>query len=72
MGYDYLALRALLSRGSIAGVGRRVGVGKESDVYEVVDPDGRELILKLHRLGRISFRAIKSKRDYMGSRKSRQ
>lgn len=70
MGYDYLALRAFCARGSVAAVGRRVGVGKESDVYEVIDKNGRELILKLHRLGRVSFRAIKSKRDYMGARKS--
>ena len=27
-------------------------------------------VLKLHRLGRVSFRAIKSKRDYLQKRKS--
>ena len=35
LGYDYLALRALCARGTISGVGRQIGVGKESDVYEV-------------------------------------
>ena len=30
LGYDYLAIRALVNRGVIAGVGRRIGVGKES------------------------------------------
>jgi len=28
------------------------------------------MVLKLHRLGRVSFRAIKEKRDYLGKRKS--
>ena len=65
MGYDFLAIRALTARGSIAGVGRQIGVGKESDVYEVVDDEGRKMALKLHRLGRTSFRAVKSKRDYV-------
>jgi RIO kinase 2 len=65
LGYDFLAIRALTARGSIAGVGRQIGVGKESDVYEVVDDDGRAMALKLHRLGRTSFRAVKSKRDYV-------
>ncbi|KAG6336937.1 hypothetical protein ID866_2131 [Astraeus odoratus] len=39
-------------------------------VYIVADAEGNELVLKLHRLGRISFRSIKEKRDYLGKRKS--
>jgi RIO kinase 2 len=35
MGYDFLALRVLLNRGHITGVGRMIGMGKESDIYEV-------------------------------------
>ncbi|KAF5842585.1 Rio2, N-terminal-domain-containing protein [Dunaliella salina] len=35
MGYDFLALRVLLNRGHICGVGRMIGMGKESDIYEV-------------------------------------
>lgn len=65
MGYDFLAIRALVARGAIAGVGRQIGVGKESDVFEVMDDDGNVMALKLHRLGRTSFRAVKSKRDYV-------
>lgn len=34
LGYDFLALHALTSRGALTAVGRKVGVGKESDVYE--------------------------------------
>ena len=33
MGYDYLALKALMERGSIAAVGTQIGVGKESGTF---------------------------------------
>ncbi|KAH9950467.1 RIO1-domain-containing protein [Amylocystis lapponica] len=69
-GYDYLAMRALSKRDSMFSVGNQIGVGKESDVYIVANAEGNEMALKLHRLGRVSFRAIKEKRDYMGKRKS--
>ncbi|KAG9006135.1 hypothetical protein FRB94_000960 [Tulasnella sp. JGI-2019a] len=69
-GYDFLALRALSKRDAVYSVGNQIGVGKESDIYVVADNDGKEMVMKMHRLGRISFRAIKSKRDYMGKRKS--
>lgn len=64
-GYDYLAIRALVSRGTVTGVGRRLGVGKESDVHFCQGAEGQMLAIKLHRLGRISFRNIKEKRDYL-------
>lgn len=67
-GYDFLALRALAARGVITAVGRRLGVGKESDVHFAQGADGQLVALKLHRLGRISFRAIKEKRDYLKHR----
>ncbi|KAL7412165.1 RIO1 family-domain-containing protein [Mrakia frigida] len=69
-GYDYLAIKAMTKRDTIYSVGNQIGVGKESDIYVVADKEGTNLCLKLHRLGRISFRAIKEKRDYMGKRKS--
>ena len=69
-GYDYLAVRALSKRKSIYSVGQRIGVGKESDIQLVANEEGEARVLKLHRLGRISFRKIKEKRDYMGNRKS--
>ncbi|CAN8062588.1 unnamed protein product [Agarophyton chilense] len=81
MGYDYLALNALVKRGVIDAVGRPLGVGKEADVFVVsaseslMDQypelaDTPHLAMKLHRLGRTSFRAVKSKRDYLVHRKS--
>ncbi|KAJ3177268.1 Serine kinase [Geranomyces variabilis] len=67
-GYDYLALRTLSKRGSIYSVGNQIGVGKESDIYIVADDEGNQRVLKLHRLGRTSFRNIKEKRDYLRNR----
>ncbi|EJD55601.1 RIO1-domain-containing protein [Auricularia subglabra TFB-10046 SS5] len=69
-GYDYLAMRTLSKRESVHSVGNQIGVGKESDIYVVADAEGKQCVLKLHRLGRISFRSIKNNRDYMGKRKS--
>ncbi len=35
LGYDYLAIKTLLKRGSICSVGPQIGVGKEADVFQV-------------------------------------
>jgi RIO kinase 2 len=67
-GYDCLALRALTNRGLVASVGTRIGVGKESDIHLCADESENALVVKFHRLGRISFRAVKSKRDYLQGR----
>ena len=69
-GYDYLALKAFSKRGSVFSVGQQIGVGKESDIYLVADEQGQQCVLKIQRLGRISFRSIKNKRDYLQKRKS--
>ncbi|XP_060533350.1 uncharacterized protein LOC132706187 [Cylas formicarius] len=69
-GYDYLALHSLTKRNVIGSFGNQIGVGKESNIYTVADPDGRELCLKLHRLGRVCFRKVAEKRDYHKHRKS--
>ena len=63
-GYDILALHNLKSRGIIAGIGDKIGTGKESDVYLAVTPRNTQIVLKFHRLGRTSFRDVKKKRDY--------
>jgi len=65
-GYDILALHNLKSRGFIAALGQKVGTGKESDIYLAADRDGKQVVLKFHRLGRTSFRNVKKKRDYFG------
>lgn len=63
-GFDILALWHLKQRGIIAALGDQIGVGKESDVYIAASPEGKQLVLKFHRLGRTSFRDVKKKRDY--------
>ncbi|XP_078070890.1 serine/threonine-protein kinase RIO2 [Mustelus asterias] len=63
-GYDYLALKTLSSRNVVNSVGNQMGVGKESDIYIVANEEEQQFALKLHRLGRTSFRNLKNKRDY--------
>ena len=63
-GYDFLALKSFAKRGTLAAMGIQIGVGKESDIFTVVTPEGREVCIKLHRLGRTCFRAVKNNRDY--------
>lgn len=69
-GYDYLALHSLTKRNVIASFGNQIGVGKESNIYIIADPEGQEICLKLHRLGRVCFRKVTEKRDYHKHRKS--
>jgi RIO kinase 2 len=67
-GLDYLALNAHQKQKSIYSIGNQIGVGKESDIIVVADPTGQQRVLKIHRLGRISFRTVKAKRDYLRHR----
>ena len=69
-GLDYLALHTHASRKDVYSVGTRIGVGKESDIMIVADEAGTQQVLKIHRLGRISFRSVKSNRDYLKNRAS--
>ena len=64
-GLDYLALHTHASKRHVYSVGSRIGVGKESDIMIVADETGVQRVLKIHRLGRISFRTVKSNRDYL-------
>jgi RIO kinase 2 len=63
-GLDALALSSLVQRGLISGMGRSIGMGKESDVYEVISDSGEKAVIKFYRIGRISFRATRLKRSY--------
>ena len=54
MGYDFLAIKTLLKRGVVASVGRQIGVGKESDVFEVsasADDGAQALLLRAEHVG---------------------
>lgn len=64
-GLDYLALHGLQKSDVVYSVGNQIGVGKESDIFVVSDDRGEQRVLKIHRLGRVSFKkGVKNKRDY--------
>jgi RIO kinase 2 len=67
-GLDYLALHTHTLSSTLFSLGNQIGVGKESDIYVSASPTNRQLVLKLHRLGRISFRTVKANRDYLRNR----
>ncbi|RJS69078.1 serine/threonine protein kinase [Candidatus Bathyarchaeota archaeon] len=63
-GYDCLAINALVKAEVLEAFGKPLGVGKESDVYDALNPKGERIAVKFHRLGRISFRQTIRKRGY--------
>ena len=63
-----MALNAHQKNKCIYSVGNQIGVGKESDIVVVANHKGTQRILKIHRLGRISFRSVKNNRDYLRNR----
>ena len=69
MGYDCLALNALSKANIVEAIGRKLGVGKEADVYDALSPSGERIALKFHRLGRTSFRQTRRYRVYIGERR---
>jgi len=64
-GYDCLAINALVKSNVISSFGQTLGVGKEADVYDALNSEGKRLAVKFHRLGRISFRQTRRKRGYI-------
>lgn len=64
-GFDYLAMKTMLNRKTLFSVGTTIGVGKESDIYSTSDAKGHQKVLKIHRLGRTSFKTVKNNRDYL-------
>jgi len=65
-GYDALALHTFAERGTVEGVGAPLGVGKESDVYEV--RSYKPHALKFHREGYTEFREVNREREYTADR----
>lgn len=63
-GLDALALKILADKDIVVGMGKSIGVGKESDVFEAVTPDQRHIALKFFRIGRTSFRDVARKREF--------
>jgi RIO kinase 2 len=67
-GYDCLAINALVKAGVLEAFGKPLGVGKEADVFDALDPKGKRIAIKFHRLGRISFKQTVRKRSYTTDR----
>jgi RIO kinase 2 len=67
-GLDYLALHTHQKSSTVYSVGNQIGIGKESDILVCASETGKQLVLKIHRLGRISFRTVKANRDYLRNR----
>jgi RIO kinase 2 len=65
-GYDALALHTFVERDTIEGFGAPLGVGKESDVYEV--QSYKPMALKYHREGYTNFREVMKEREYTADR----
>ncbi|MFC6951802.1 RIO1 family regulatory kinase/ATPase [Halorubellus litoreus] len=65
-GYDALALHTFAERETVQGFGSSLGVGKESDVYEV--QSYKPMALKYHREGYTNFREVMKERDYTSDR----
>lgn len=63
-GYDCLAINAFVKAEVLEAFGKPLGVGKEADVYDALNPKSERIAVKFHRLGRISFRQTIRKRGY--------
>jgi len=63
-GYDCLAINAFVKTEVLEAFGKPLGVGKEADVYDALNPKQERIAIKFHRLGRISFRQTIRKRSY--------
>jgi len=70
-GYDCLAIKSLVDRNALSALGPKIGVGKESDVYEGLAPNGERVTVKIHRVGRISFRQTARVRTYLEGKEYR-
>ena len=63
-GLDVIALNGLVKQGLVSGMGTSVGMGKESDVFEVINDKNERMVVKFYRIGRISFRSTRKNRAY--------
>ncbi len=69
-GYDCLAFNALLKRATLKAItATPLGEGKESEVYLGLTPGGRKVAVKIHRVGRTSFRHTRKVRVYAAEKR---
>merc|ERR1711976_15728 len=65
LGYDLLAIKTFANQIVAFSLKKQIGTGKEADVFELTNIDGKELVLKMHRLGSAPFRSVRSNREYV-------
>ncbi len=63
-GLDCIALNSLSKNTVLQAIGNKIGVGKESEVYEGLSSAGERVTVKIHRVGRVSFKQTFRKRTY--------
>lgn len=61
--YDLLALSDLVKRDNVTSIGKKIGVGKESVIFEAMGEI--PLVIKFHRQGRTSFKHVRRARDHL-------
>ncbi len=71
-GLDALAINTFVKKNFVSGMGESIGMGKESDVFEVVNDSGEKSVLKFYRIGRTSFRSTRKMRAYMNPESQHQ
>lgn len=62
-GLSLYSLRKLVERGEVEALGKRMGEGKESLIYNGISKHG-EVVIKFHKLGYSSFKKVVDKRNY--------
>ncbi|MDK2875637.1 MAG: kinase 2 [Archaeoglobaceae archaeon] len=62
-GLSLFSLHLLVESGQVEAIGKKMGEGKESLVYNCISKQG-EAVIKFHKLGYQSFKKVVEKRDY--------
>ena len=64
LGLSLYSLWRFVRKGDISMLGKKMGEGKESTVYNCMSEKYGESVVKFHRVGYPSFKKVKEKRDY--------
>jgi RIO-like serine/threonine protein kinase fused to N-terminal HTH domain len=64
LGYDMLAIRSLAKANVLEAIGDKIGVGKESEIYLGLAPEGLQVAVKFIRIGKTSFRQTMRVREW--------
>jgi len=69
-GYDLLALNTFVKRNTVQAIGEKIGIGKESIIYEAIGGLALQpVIIKFHREGITSFKHVRISRGHLEDRR---